>query len=99
MAADLGTQLGALTGIPAYLARPSIHLPGGEREKVALERHGALLRVAGEESHAAVVARLRELGIRWYVVPEGKAPRWDPERRHAAFVSGSLAVYSAADRR
>lgn len=96
---DAGTQLAALSGVPAWLARPAVHKSGGEREKVALERHAALLRVAGENELADAMARLRGLGVAWYVVADGSAPRWDSGRRLAAFVSGSVAVYSAADAR
>jgi hypothetical protein len=93
----VAVQLGAMSGMPAYLARPAIHFTGGEREKTALERSAALKRLAQEESPVAALERLRTLGIAWYVMRDGKAPRWDPERRRAVFASGSFAVYSAAD--
>jgi hypothetical protein len=96
---DAGTQLGAMTGMPAYLARPGIHLTGGGRERIALERWAALKDLDRQASLAGAMGRLRALGIAWYVVPGGKAPRWDPERRHAAFTAGGFAVYSAADLR
>ena len=95
---DAAVQLGAMTGMPAYLARPAIHFTGGEREQIALERSAALKRLAQEENPVAALERLRGLGIAWYVVPDAKAPRWDPERRHAVFASGRFAVYSATDR-
>lgn len=94
---DVAVQLGAMTGMPAYLARPAVHFTGGEREKTALERSAALQRLAEDESFPGALERLRGLGIAWYVVPDGKGPRWDPERRRALFASGSFAVYSAAD--
>jgi hypothetical protein len=50
---DVAVQLGAMTGMPAYLARPAIHLTGGEREKTALQRSAALKRLADEESAIA----------------------------------------------
>ncbi|HXM81083.1 MAG TPA: hypothetical protein VN929_04055 [Burkholderiales bacterium] len=95
VANDAATELASLTGIPAYLARPTIHLLGGRREQVALERYAALVRVAREESASAALARLRELGIRWYVVVGSEGPVWDAERRDAAFVDGRVAVYSS----
>lgn len=95
---DAAVQLGAMTGMPAYLARPALHFTGGERERTALERSAALTRLAQEEDPVAALERLRSLGIAWYVLPDGKAPRWDPERRRAVFASGSFAIYSAADR-
>jgi hypothetical protein len=96
---DAAVQLSAMTGMAAYLARPAIHLSGGTRERIALERLVALGRLKEEESPPRALERLRELGIAWYVVPDGQRPRWDPERRHAVFASGGFAVYSAADLR
>jgi hypothetical protein len=93
---DTAIQLVSMTGMPAYLARPFIHASRGGREKeAALERHAALAAVADEQSLAAALARLRELGIRWYVVADGSAPRWDPQQRQAAFARGDFAVYSS----
>ena len=94
---DAATQLAALSGVPAWLARPAVHKSGGAREKVALERHAALVDVAQQASAPVALQRLRELGVAWYVVVDGNAPRWDPGRRLAAFRSGSVAVYSAPD--
>ena len=94
---DLAVQLVSLTGMPAYLTRPFIHISGGGRRgQVATQRYAALGGVAGEESAPAALGRLRALGIHWYVVAnrDRRGPRWDPERRHAAFVDGMVAVYS-----
>jgi hypothetical protein len=94
--ADLAVQLVSLTGMPAYLARPFIQKSGGGlRKEVATQRYTALEGVAGAESAAVAVARLRALGIGWYVVADHQGPRWDPERRQAAFVQGKVAVYAA----
>jgi hypothetical protein len=96
VATDIATELASLTGMPAYLGRPFIHIAAGaRREQVARNRLAALTRVAGEEHAATAVQRLRELGIHWYVVSGAGGPRWDPGRRHAAFVSGKIAVYSS----
>ncbi len=93
---DAAIQLVSMTGMPAYLARPFIHVAqGGRTKEAALERHAALAGVAEEESVAAALARLGELGIRWYVVADGTGPRWDPQRRHAAYAGGDFAVYSS----
>src|SRR5712692_4971981 len=92
---DLAIQLVSLSGMPAYLgyAIAQIDDPGRRRE-VALERHAALNQVAAMESMNEALGRLRNLGIQWYVVADRSGPRWDPERRHAVFVDGSVAVYS-----
>lgn len=96
VATDDATQLASLTGMPAYLSRPFVHVSaGGRRKEVALERHAALARVAEEPSVSAALMRLRELGVQWYVVAGGTGPRWDPHRREAAFSAGSVAVYSS----
>lgn len=93
---DVATELGALTGMPAYLGRPFIHaLRGGRREQTVRERYAALRRLAGEDSAGAAAQRLRELGIQWYVVVGEQGPRWDPGRSRAAFSAGKIAVYSS----
>ena len=95
VATDIATELASLTGMPAYLGRPFIHLSaGGRREQTARERYAALKRIAGEEDAAAAARRLRELGIQWYVVAGSEGPRWDRSRQHAAFAAGKVAVYS-----
>lgn len=93
---DAATEVTSLAGTPAYLARPSLHMTKDRRrQQVALERYWALVRVADERDISAAMARLRDLGIRWYVVADGAGPRWDPERRRAAFAAGEVAVYSS----
>ena len=95
--ADLPVQLTAMSGIPAYLSRPFMHAAsGGVRAQIALERYAALRAIEREKSADAALARLRSLGIRWYVVAESdrRGPRWDPERRRAVFVDRMVAVYA-----
>lgn len=94
---DLALQLVGMTGVPAYLSRPFIHISfGGPGARIAEQRYVALRAVERETSAEAALARLRALGIRWYVVAESdqRGPRWDPERRRAAFVERMVAVYS-----
>lgn len=96
VATDDAIQLASLTGMPAYLTRPYIHIrAGGIRRQRALERHAALAGVAEEHNVSAALMRLRELGVQWHVVAGGAGPRWDPDRRHAAFVAGTVAVYAS----
>jgi hypothetical protein len=96
---DSATELAALTGMPTYLARPYIHIAqGGERQWVAQERYAALEAVARETQAAAALARLRALGIRWYVVTDGRGPAWDSERRFAVFRDRRVAVYLSTSR-
>jgi hypothetical protein len=94
VASDVAIQLVALTGVPAYLSRPFIHATRAKAEKALAERRfRELERIAGEPGPQEALSRLRELGIRWYVVSGPAGPRWDGERRRAAFVAGRIAVY------
>lgn len=109
---DAAVQLVSLSGVPAYLSRPFVHAAAGPRAKqIVLERHAALAGVAEAPDMPAALERLRRLGIRWYaVVSPGRVwdherlqmmidhtgPRWDPLRERAAFVEGSLAIYSSS---
>ena len=95
--ADLPVQLVAMSGVPAYLSRPFMHMVnGGVRAQTALPRYIALRAIERETSADAAFARLRSLGVRWYVVAEmdRRGPRWDPERRRAVFVDRMVAVYA-----
>jgi hypothetical protein len=99
VATDLATETTSLTGAPAYLARPFVQISkGGRRQEVALERYAGLRRVGEEQSASAALARLREMGIQRYVVAGDDGPRWDPERRRAAFAAGDVAVYLSTSR-
>ena len=94
---DLAIQLVGMTGVPAYLSRPFIHISaGGSRARIAEQRYIALRAIERETTAEAAFARLRALGIRWYVVAESdrRGPLWDPERRRAAFVDRMVAVYA-----
>jgi len=95
--ADLPVELTAMSGIPAYLSRPFMHAAsGGLRAQIALERYAALRAVERERNPDAALARLRSLGIRWYVVAQSDrgGPRWDPQRRRAVFVDRMVSVYA-----
>jgi hypothetical protein len=95
--ADLPVQLTAMSGVPAYLSRPQMHMMvGGARAQAALPRYIALRVIERQTNPEAALARLQALGIRWYVVADGarQGPHWDPERRRAAFVDRMVAVYA-----
>lgn len=96
---DAAAELAALSGMPAYIARPYIHMAhGGERQLVALERHAALEAVAREARSSAALARLAALGVRWYVITGERGPIWDPQRDLAVFRDGTVAVYRTTSR-
>ncbi|HYL89196.1 MAG TPA: hypothetical protein VEU32_10580 [Burkholderiales bacterium] len=96
---DPAVELAALSGMPAYIARPYIHtLRGGERELAAYERQAVLEAVELETRPDAALAHLGASGVNWYVVTAGAGPGWDPERRLAAFSQGEVAVYRSTKR-
>jgi hypothetical protein len=96
---DAAVELTALSGMPAYIARPYSHMAqGGERQLEAQERHGALAAVARETRSSAALARLAALGVPWYVVTGGRGPLWDPERQLAVFRDARVAVYLSTSR-
>jgi hypothetical protein len=96
---DAAIELTALSGMPAYIARPYLHLAsGGERQWVAQERQAALEAVARESQAPAALARLAALGVRWYVVVGERAPAWDPQFALAVFRDRKVAVYLSTSR-
>lgn len=96
---DAAIELTALSAMPAYIARPYLHLAsGGERQWVAQERQAALEAVARETQASAALARLAALGVQWYVVIGERAPAWDPQFALAAFRDRRVAVYRSTSR-
>lgn len=93
---DRPTILCALSGIPAYLARPYMEMiKDARRKSVAAARLTALENVELTTDYAAAMQSLRRLGVQWYVVGGEPGPRWDPKRERAAFRAGTIAVYLA----
>lgn len=93
---DDAVELVALSGMPAYLTRPYIHVrAGGRRKEVAQQRLAALAAVAQAQSVAAARAKLQDMGVQWYVVTGNAGPYWDRERRQAAFTAGSVSLYAS----
>jgi hypothetical protein len=92
---DTAVEAVALTGIPAYIARPYIQFArSGRPGQIARERYEQLIEIGVEPTAASALARLRQLGIQWYIISDDEGPGWDLERRHAAFTDGIVAVYS-----
>jgi hypothetical protein len=96
MAVDLPTVLAALTSTPAYLARTWYHMSlGGSRGKLAIDRYNALSAIEHTPDRSTALARLGEIGVRWYVATDLGTPQWDPQHRHASYARGNVAVYEA----
>jgi hypothetical protein len=97
VAFDFATRLCALTGIPAYLARPYLEMiKDGPRKTVAGARLAALEEVDRQADYATAIDLLRRLRVQWYAVAGEKGPRWDPGRERAAFSAGTISVYATS---
>jgi len=84
----------ALSGVPAYLARPYLEMiKDRPRKALASARLAALSNVDRQTDYKAATEMLRSLRVQWYVVANGRGPRWDPARRRAAFVAKSVSIY------
>jgi len=95
VATDPAIQIASLAGVPAYLAYTISHTAdGGPRAQIAWQRHAALAKIAEADSLSVARDELRKLGVAWYAVVGAEGPRWDPERRAAAFAEGSVAIYA-----
>jgi hypothetical protein len=92
---DLGTQVCALTGMPAYLSRPYLEMiKDAPRKQVAEDRIAALEQIGSLSDHHTAMQALHRLNVQWYVTADEQGPRWDPARKRAAFRSGTVALYS-----
>ena len=95
-ATDPGTQLVALSGMPAYLARPFVFLSrGGAPGELAQKRLDALARLERAADAAAALDLMRSERIDWFVALGDAGPAWDPQRERAAFAAEQVAVYRA----
>lgn len=94
---DLSMEVCALSGMPAYLSRPYIEMiKGAARKRLAASRLAALQAVDAAPDYGAAMQLLRAINVRWYVVTDGKGPRWDPSRARSAFTAGDVTLYAAA---
>jgi hypothetical protein len=90
---DTPTELGALSNVPFYIARPAIHMiHGWARRAVAVDRLAKLAHAAQMKDFVELEAELRANGITWYVWDQ-TAPAFDPDRTRASFTSGTISVY------
>jgi hypothetical protein len=95
-AIDDAAQLIALTGVPAYLSRPSFLVTtGGARGEEARRRLDVIARLAAAPNLEALRALMRAEGITLYVTTSPADFPFDPERRGAIARSGDYALYSA----
>lgn len=93
---DHATVLAALSGAPAYLARPWVHVAqGGRRAEIASDRFNALLAIGRASDRQQALQRLSTIGVHWYIATARGVPAWDPAHEHSDFSHGNIAVYEA----
>jgi hypothetical protein len=93
---DDAARLVALSGVPAYIACPALHLvTAGRIAQEAARRMDIVAQLAAAPDLAALRALMRSAGISHYVVTSPAAAAFDPERREAIGRVGSYAVYLA----
>jgi hypothetical protein len=96
---DTAAEVASLSGMPAYIMRPWVHIAqGGRRAEIATERWNSLVGIEKLEKPDLALESLRRLGIQWYVFVGAGGPRWDPLRSRAAFSEERFAVYSSGER-
>jgi hypothetical protein len=90
---DLAVKVCSLSGVPAYLARPHLEtIKDAPRKALADARFAALEELEQQSAHEDAFARLRRMGVKWYLVTQ--PPRWDPARSRAAFSAGTVSLYA-----
>ena len=95
---DTAAEVASLSGMPAYIMRPWVHIAeGGRRAEIATERWNSLVGIEKLEKPDLALNSLRRLGIQWYVFVGAGGPRWDPLRSRAVFSEESFAIYSGLE--
>jgi hypothetical protein len=91
---DLPTEIVALTGLPAYLARFWIQEAlGGSSRDIAVHRYRAISEISQTNDPHAAMQKLKEVRIRLYMTATTGEPAWDPNHRRALWARGAVAIY------
>ena len=104
MPTDAAVELSALSGMPAYIARPYLDvLQGGERRWVAEERLAELEAIERETlptflEALAAYKNLRLDGLMSHFANADLADQETNDRQLAAFTQGKVAVYRITNR-
>jgi hypothetical protein len=96
---DDATAIVAMSGVPAWIARPAIHRTvGGLSGRVAEERLAILEQVWNAADATQALSRLRDARVDYYVVTGDQGPPWDPGCLNAAHRLPTIAIYAARQR-
>jgi hypothetical protein len=102
-AASIGTTLSApivevisLSSIPAFISRPELKKMRSQCiREVVTKRLNLIQELSLLDNWPEVQRFLQTNGIRWFLIPAGKNPKWDSSLKFAVFLNNGLAVYDA----
>jgi len=91
-------ELSSLSGIAAFIGRPAVQVKEEASSCVGdiVNKRMALLKILSSIHQWVDVQKiLQENGVRWFLVPEGEKPAWDPDRNAAVFSNQGMSIYDA----
>lgn len=87
-------ELIALSGVPAYVARPELRARISSCIKAEVEhRVTVLASLAQAQDRQAAANIMRDNGIRWYLTFDDKPPTWDPDLHFVSLRADGIALY------
>lgn len=93
---DILIETISLTGIPAFIARSDLKKLGSQCvQETVHQRLSALQELSSITNWTDAQKFLQTNGIRWFLVPSGESPKWDPDLKFAVFSINGLSVYDA----
>jgi hypothetical protein len=89
-------EIVALSGVPAFMARPNLLMNRSPCLKELTDSRRQLLSLLSEsQGWESVRALLTQNGVRWLLVPTDTSQKWDPQHSQAVFTSAGVTVYDA----
>jgi hypothetical protein len=86
----------SLSGVPAFLARPSLKMGGSECvRKVVNDRLKILEDLSTAETWPDARKIMQSSGIRWLLISNKEKNHWDPEFKEAVFRKKTIAIYDS----
>lgn len=102
-AASIGATLSApivevisLSSIPAFISRPELKKMRSQCiREIITKRLNLIQELSLLDNWPEAQGFLQTNGIRWFLVPAGKNPKWDSSLKFSVFLSNGMAVYDA----
>lgn len=90
---DRGVDLMALSGVPVFASRAGYYRTLGPHFAAESAARLAFLREVASDEPSRALQRLRERGIAYYVVLDGKGPQWGGRAPEAAFSAPGVTIF------